>query len=33
MRVIIDTHTYLWYINGNKELSQKAYSIIDNICN
>ncbi len=29
MKALIDTHTYIWYINGNKKLSEKALNIID----
>lgn len=29
MKYIIDTHTFLWYVNGSSELSQRAKSIID----
>jgi PIN domain nuclease of toxin-antitoxin system len=29
MRVILDTHTFLWYALGNSKLSNKAKEIID----
>ncbi len=29
MKVILDTHTFLWYILGNSKLSVKAKEIID----
>lgn len=33
MKAIIDTHSYIWYINGDNRLSQKALDIIDNKSN
>jgi PIN domain nuclease of toxin-antitoxin system len=30
VKAIIDTHSYIWYINGNERLSSKALEIIDN---
>jgi PIN domain nuclease of toxin-antitoxin system len=30
VKAIIDTHAYIWYINGNDSLSSKALEIIDN---
>lgn len=29
MKYLIDTHTVLWFLNGNKELSSKAKGIIE----
>lgn len=29
MKIILDTHTFLWYALGNSKLSNKAKSIID----
>jgi len=29
MRVMLDTHTFLWYVLGNSKLSNKAKKIID----
>ena len=28
MQILLDTHTYLWFINGDKQLSEKAKKII-----
>jgi PIN domain nuclease of toxin-antitoxin system len=33
VKYLIDTHTYIWYINGDKRLSYKSLEIIDNIKN
>jgi len=33
MKAIIDTHTYIWYINGDNRLSPKAFEIVDDIRN
>ena len=33
MKALIDTQTYIWYINGNEKLSKKAFNIIDNEAN
>ena len=30
MKALIDTHSYIWYINGNQKLSEYAFEIIDN---
>ena len=30
MKVLIDTSTYIWYINGSERLSKKAFEVIDN---
>lgn len=29
MKFIIDSHTYIWYIDGNEKLSKKALSLIE----
>ncbi len=29
MRLLLDTHTFIWYINGEQHLSQKARSAIE----
>ena len=29
-KIIIDTHAFLWYMEGNKELPKKAIELIDN---
>jgi len=33
MSFLIDTHVLLWYISGNKKLSEKAIAIIENTKN
>ncbi|MDP2412815.1 type II toxin-antitoxin system VapC family toxin [Daejeonella sp.] len=33
MDYLLDTHTFLWFINGSEELSDKAKSAIENIKN
>lgn len=33
MNLLLDTHTFIWFINGNKELSDKAKRIIENPSN
>jgi len=33
MSFLIDTHALLWYISGNKKLSEKAIAIIENTKN
>jgi len=30
MAYLLDTHTFLWYLEGNKSLSKKVKEIIDN---
>jgi PIN domain nuclease of toxin-antitoxin system len=30
MAYLLDTHTFLWYLEGNKSLSKKVREIIDN---
>lgn len=30
MAYLIDTHTFLWYVDGNPNLSEKAKSILEN---
>ena len=30
MRYLLDTHTFLWFINGDRQLSEKAKKAIDN---
>lgn len=30
MKYLIDTHTLIWYISGDKQLSKKAVSILQN---
>ena len=30
MEYLLDTHTFLWFINGDKELSSRAKNIIQN---
>ena len=30
MKVLLDTHTFLWFLGGNSELSTQARSIIEN---
>jgi PIN domain nuclease of toxin-antitoxin system len=30
MAYLLDTHTFLWYLDGNKSLSRKVREIIDN---
>jgi PIN domain nuclease of toxin-antitoxin system len=30
MAYLLDTHTFLWYLDGNKSLSKKVREIIDN---
>ncbi|HMR84925.1 MAG TPA: type II toxin-antitoxin system VapC family toxin [Niabella sp.] len=29
MKFLLDTHTLIWYVQGNTSLSQKAYQLID----
>ena len=33
MYYLLDTHTFLWFLNGSEELSDKAKSAIENIKN
>ena len=33
MDYLLDTHTFLWFINGSEELSDKAKSAIESIKN
>ncbi|MBF0120920.1 MAG: type II toxin-antitoxin system VapC family toxin [Desulfobacterales bacterium] len=33
MKIIIDTHTLLWFLNNDKKLSKKAKKIIENTSN
>ena len=33
MNYLLDTHVFLWYIDGNKKLSSKVSSIISNLDN
>ena len=28
MRVLLDTHTFLWFVSGNERLSEKARALI-----
>jgi PIN domain nuclease of toxin-antitoxin system len=30
MKYIIDTHTFLWFINGSTEISHNALALIEN---
>lgn len=30
MRILLDTHTFLWFIAGNDQLSRTARSLIEN---
>ena len=30
MEYLLDTHSFLWFINGDKQLSQKARNCIEN---
>ncbi len=30
MKNLLDTHTFIWFVNGDKELSSKAKKTIDN---
>ncbi len=30
MKYLIDTHSLIWYIDGDKKLSKKAVSILEN---
>jgi PIN domain nuclease of toxin-antitoxin system len=29
MNVLLDTHTFIWYIEGNAKLTQKARDVIE----
>ncbi|HYI15568.1 MAG TPA: type II toxin-antitoxin system VapC family toxin [Thermomicrobiales bacterium] len=33
MKVLIDTHTFLWFINGDRQLSRRAREIIEDLEN
>ena len=33
MKVLIDTHTFLWFINGDRQLSRRARQIIEDLGN
>ena len=33
MKVLIDTHTFLWFINGDRQLSRRAREIIEDLGN
>ena len=33
MRLILDTHTFLWFINGDDALSQAARALIEDADN
>ena len=33
MAFLLDTHTFLWFINGDKKLPKNIRSVIDNIDN
>ncbi len=33
MRLLLDTHTFLWFINGSAELSETARHLIENPAN
>ncbi len=33
MKVLLDTHTFLWFIMGNSKLSEQARSIIEDLNN
>lgn len=30
MKILLDTHTFLWYVTGDSQLSDKAQSYLDN---
>jgi PIN domain nuclease of toxin-antitoxin system len=30
MNILLDTHIFLWYLNGDENLSEKAIKSIDN---
>ncbi len=30
MKVLLDTHTFLWFLDGNSELSNQARAVIEN---
>ena len=33
MKLLLDTHTFLWFIDGNPQLSQAAHSLIEDPAN
>ncbi len=33
MRLLLDTHTFLWFINGDPRLSNNAKKLIENVSN
>ena len=33
MKLLLDTHTFLWFIDGNPQLSQVAHSLIEDLAN
>jgi PIN domain nuclease of toxin-antitoxin system len=33
MRLMLDTHTLIWFLNGDPKLSQKAGNAIENLDN
>lgn len=33
MRVLLDTHAFLWYVEGHAALSKTCYQLIENIDN
>lgn len=33
MRVLLDTHTFLWFVDGSDELSDKARGLIEDVNN
>lgn len=33
MQLLLDTHTFLWFLEGNKDLSEKARTSIENLEN
>ena len=33
MKILLDTHAFLWFLGGNSELSKNARSVIENIDN
>ena len=33
MKILLDTHTFLWFLGGNEELSKKARTLVENTQN
>ena len=33
MKILVDTHIALWYLNGDERLPQKARNLIDDVQN